>query len=152
LVSIKSQLSFSTDHSAAITAVDSVSAGRGWCNVIPGVTEDADDLKMNGFGLWVSKGVCVATLVTSPPRKSAPQPSSLGVLHTRGRLGRERLAALLADAPFKVRQDHSQRGLLLDVPVDTSTTVIVNAMCSLTTQLCDYDVTGSWRLDLFVRD
>jgi hypothetical protein len=76
----------------------------------------------------------------------------LGVLHTRGRLGRERLATLLANTPFKVRQDHSQRGLLLDVPADTLATVILDAMCSLTTQLCDYELSGTWRLDLFVRD
>jgi hypothetical protein len=151
-VSTKSQLSFSTDRTAALDAIESVASGRGWCNVIPGVTEDAEDLKMNGFGLWVSKGVCVASLVTAPPRKSLPQPSSLGVLHTRGRLGRERLSALLANAPFKVRQDHSQRGLLIDVPANTTSTVILDAMCSLTSQLCDYELTGSWRLDRFLRD
>jgi hypothetical protein len=151
-VSTKSQLSFSTDHSAPLSALESVASGRGWCNVIPGVTEDAEDLKMNGFGPWVSKGVCVASLVTNQPRKSVAQPSSLGVLHTRGRLGRERLATLLAGAPFKVRQDHSQRGLLLDVPDDTPATVILDAMCSLTTQLCDFELTGTWRLDLFMRD
>jgi hypothetical protein len=76
----------------------------------------------------------------------------LGVLHTRGRLGRERLSTLLANAPFKVRQDHSQRGLLLDVPASTTSTVILDAMCSLTSQLCDYELTGSWRLDRFLRD
>jgi hypothetical protein len=152
LVSAKTQLGFSTDRTQALAAIESVASGKGWCNVIPGVTEDAEDLKMNGFGLWVSKGVCVASLVTASPRRAVAQPSSLGVLHTRGRLGRERLAALLAGAPFKVRQDHSQRGLLLDVPADTPANVILDAMCSLTSQLCDYELTGAWRLDLFMRE
>jgi hypothetical protein len=147
----KSQLSFSDDRSEALRAIDSVSNGQGWCNVVPGVTEDVKDLTMNGFGLWVSSGVCVASLVTEQPRHGADQPSSLGLLHTRHRLGRERIATLLGSAPFSVRQDHTQRGLLLDVPPHTSADLVLEVMCTLTSQLCDYDLTGSWRLDLFMR-
>lgn len=147
----KSQLSFSDNRSDALRAIDSISNGQGWCNVVPGVTEDVKDLTMNGFGLWVSSGVCVASLVTELPRRGVVQPSSLGLLHTRHRLGPERIAALLGNAPFKVRQDHTQRGLLLDVPPLTAADIVLEVMCTLTSQLCDYDLTGSWRLDLFMR-
>lgn len=147
----KSQLSFSDNRSEALRAIDSTADGRGWCNVVPGVTEDVKDLTMNGFGLWVNSGVCVASLVTEAPRHGVEQPSSLGLLHTRHRLGRERIATLLGNAPFSVRQDHTQRGLLLDVPPSTSADVVLEVMCALTAQLCDYDLTGSWRLDLFIR-
>jgi hypothetical protein len=147
----KSQLSFSDNRSDALRAIDSISNGKGWCNVVPGVTDDVKDLTMNGFGLWVSSGVCVASFVTEVPRHGADQPSSLGLLHTRHRLGRERIAAMLGNAPFSVRQDHTQRGLLLDVPSRTSADVVLDVMCTLTAQLCDYDLTGSWRLDLFMR-
>ena len=148
----RSQLHFSSDRADALVAMDSVASGKGWCNVIPGVDEDAKDLTMNGFGLWVSKGVTVASLVSAPPRQGVAQPSSLGLLHTRGRLGRERIATLLAGAAFRVRQDHNQRGLLLDVEPDTPATIVLNVMCSLTADLCDYELTGSWRMDMFVRE
>lgn len=147
----KSQLIFSDDRSAALRAINSISNGQGWCNVVPVVTDDVKDLTMNGFGLWVSSGVCVASLVTELPRHGADQPSSLGLLHTRHRLGHDRIATLLGNAPFKVRQDHTQRGLLLDVPAHTTADVVLDVMCTLTSQLCDYDLTGSWRLDLFMR-
>jgi hypothetical protein len=147
----RSQLRFSTDRADALSAIESVASGKGWCNVVPAVSEDVKDLTMNGFGLWVSKGVTVASLVTAPPRRGVDQPSSLGLLHTRGRLGRDRIISLLGSAPFKVRQDHNQRGLLLDVPARTPASPILDVMCSLTAELCDYELTGYWRLDLFVR-
>lgn len=147
----RSQLRFSSDRADAVDAIESVASGKGWCNVIPGVDEDAKDLTMNGFGLWVSKGVTVASLVTAQPRQGVAQPSSLGLLHTRGRLGRERIATLLGGAAFKVRQDHNQRGLLLDVAPGTPDSTVLDVMCSLTADLCDYELTGSWRMDLFVR-
>lgn len=150
-MSNRSQMRFSDNRSEALAAVASVASGAGWCNVIPGVVEDVKDLEMNVFGLWVNQGVVVASIVTAAPRRGVAQPSTLGVLHTRGRLGRERIAAMLGDAPFQVRQDHSQRGLLLDVPADTSATVVLNVMCSLTSSLCDYEQTNEWRLDLFIR-
>ncbi len=148
----KSRLKFSSDRIDAIAAIDSVASGKGWCNVIPAVTEEAKDLTMNGFGLWVSKGVTVASFVTAAPRQGVAQPSSLGLLHTRGRLGRERIASLLNGAPFVTRQDHNQRGLLLDVAPTTPSEQVLEVMCNLTSELCDYELTGTWRLDLFTRD
>ena len=147
----RSQLRFSNDRADALSAIESIASGKGWCNVVPAVIEDVKDLTMNGFGLWVSKGVTVASLVTAAPRHGVDQTSSLGLLHTRGRLGRDRIASLLGSAPFKVRQDHNQRGLLLDVPAHTPAGPVLEVMCSLTAELCDYELTGSWRLDLFIR-
>jgi len=54
----------------------------------------------------------MASFITLPERHGEPQPSSLGLLHSRGRLGRERVGELLGGAPFRIRQDHSQRGLV----------------------------------------
>jgi hypothetical protein len=148
----RSQLKFSTERAGAVAAIASIAAGRGWCNVVPEVTEEAEDLTMSVFGLWVSKGVTVASFVTAAPRRGEAQPSSLGLLHTRGRLGRERIAEMLGDATMRVRQDHSQRGLLLDVAADEKPTTVLEVMCRLTSSLCDYELTGIWRLDLFARD
>jgi hypothetical protein len=150
-VTTPSQFQFSTDRSRAITSVESIATGRGWCNIVAVTVDDVPDLKVNVFGLWANHGATVASYVTSPPRQGVVLPSSLGVLHSRGRLGRERIAALLGGAPFTIQQDHSQRGLLLEVPADAAAAQVVDVMCTMSESLCDYDLTGRWRLDLYVR-
>jgi hypothetical protein len=141
---------FSDNRQDAIRAIDAVSEGRGWCNVSPHVEEEIPDMKVNYFGLRLNKGVTVASYVTAPPRHGAPQPSTLGVLHSRSRLGKERIDSMLGGAPFAVRQDHNARGLLLDVPVATPGAQVLTVMCSLTEALCDYDFTGQWTLSQFL--
>jgi len=150
-VTERSQLEFSTDMTAALKAIDSVAAGRGWCNVVPRVVEDVPDHKINFGGLWVNKGVVEASFVTAPPHHGEAQPSTLGVLHTRGKLGRERIVSLLEGAPFRVTQDHNQRGLLLEVPVNSPAKQVLDVMISIASSLCDYEMTGIWRMDLYVR-
>jgi len=145
------RLRFSTDRTEAISCVESIAAGKGWCNIIPVTVDDVPDLKVNIFGLWVNRGAVVASFVTFPPRQGVVPPSSLGVLHSRGRLGRERVVELLGGALFTIRQDHSQRGLLLEVPVEAAAAQVVDVMCTMTESLCDYELTGRWRLDLYVR-
>lgn len=147
----RTQMHFSDDRAAAIAAIDAVAGGRGWVNVVPDVEGDVPDLKVNVLGLWANHGVAIASFVTSLPRDGATPPSSLGVLHSHGRLGRETIAALLSGAPFAVRQDHAQRGLVLDVPSDTPASVVLEVMCTLSAALCDYEKTVTWRLDLYIR-
>jgi len=145
-------LRFSSDRADAEAAIASVSDGRGWCNVTPFVEEDIPNMKVNYFGLWLNKGVTVASYVTSAPRKGVPQSSSLGVLHSRSRLGSERVALMLGGAPFTIKQDHNTRGLLLNVPLTSSPSEILNVMCSLTESLCDYEFTGSWDMAIFISE
>ena len=143
-------ITFSSERGDAVAALDAVSDGRGWCNLSPNVEEDVPDMKVNYFGLRFNKGVTVASYVSAPPRRGVAQPSTLGVLHSRSRLGRERIATLLAGAPFTVRQDHNSRGLLLEVPVATPADQVLTVMCSLTEALCDYRLTGTWTLSQFL--
>lgn len=150
-MSTRSELQFSDERTDAISAVASIGSGKGWCNVVPGVVDDVADLKVNVFGLWVNKGVAVASFVTSAPRHGQALPSSLGVLHSRGRLAIDRITLLLGGAPFPLRQNHSQRGLLFDVPADALAPKVLDVMCTMTASLCDYAMTGSWRMDLYVR-
>ena len=150
-VAIASQFEFGDDRTRAVRSIESIESGRGWCNVVPCVVEDIPDIKINFTGIWVKRGVDEASYVTSPPRNGVEQPSSLGILHLRGRLGRDRIAALLGGAPYILRQDHSQRGLLLDVPVGTPASQVLDAMCTMTASLCDFEMTGNWRMDLYVR-
>jgi hypothetical protein len=141
---------FSSDRDQAIDAIGSVASGRGWCNVTPLVEEDVDEMKVNYFGLRFNKGVVVASYVTVAPKKGVEQPSTIGLLHSRGRLGRERINALLGAASFAVKQDHNSRGLLLSVPPDTPPSLVLDVMCTLTEGLCDYQFIGSWLLAHFV--
>jgi hypothetical protein len=143
-------LTFSDDRGAAAIALDAVSDGRGWCNVAPVVEEEVPDMKVNYFGLRFNKGVTIASFVTAPPKRGTAQPSTLGVLHSRSRLGKERIAAMLGGAPFVTRQDHNSRGLLLEVPVGTPSDLVLTVMCALTEALCDYDFTGRWTLSQFL--
>jgi hypothetical protein len=149
-VSAPTFITFSDDRGAAAAAIDAVGAGRGWCNISPDVEEEVPDMKVNYFGLRLNKGVTVASFVTAPPRHGVEQPSSLGVLHSRSRLGKDRIAAMLGGAPFTIRQDHNTRGLLLEVPADTSAEAVLTAMCSLTEALCDYEFTGRWTMSQFL--
>jgi hypothetical protein len=146
------QLQFSEERSLAIMAMTSIASGKGWCNVVPCVEEDVPDIKVNFTGMWVKHGVPQASFVTQLPREGINRPSSLGVLHLRGRLGKERIAQLLGGAPFQLRQDHAQRGLLFDVPFDTPVVQVLEFMCSMTSALCDFTLSGQWRLDLYLRD
>jgi len=149
-VTVPTVFTFSSDRGAAVAAIDAVGSGRGWCNVSPNVEEEVPDMKVNYFGLRLNKGVTVASFVTAPARHGTPQPSTLGVLHSRSRLGAERVTLLLAGAPFTVRQDHNTRGLLLEVPASAPAEQVVTVMCAITEALCDYDFTGSWTMSQFL--
>lgn len=151
-MTVSRQFYFDTDRDEALDAINSVSSGRGWCNVVPRVADDVPDISVKFTGLWVSHGATEASFVTFAPRKGVVRPSSLGILHTRGRLGKERITLMLAGAPFTIRQDHSNRGVLLDVPVDAPASQVLEVMCSMTETLCDYEMTGGWRFDLFQRE
>ncbi len=150
-VSTKSELRFSNDRSLALAALTLIDAGQGWCNVVPVTVEDVSDLKINVLGLWLNHGAPVASFVTQPPRRGQAQPSTLGVLHSQGRLGKERIHTLLGGESFRVLQDHNQRGLLLEVPVGASMTKVLDLMASMTVTLCEYEVTDEWRLDTYFR-
>jgi hypothetical protein len=143
-------MTFSDDRSDAVEALDAVGDGKGWCNVSPLVEEEVPDMKVNYFGLRLNKGVTVASFVTAAPRRGSVQPSTLGILHSRSRLGKERVTSMLAGAPFTIRQDHNTRGLLLEVPADTASAQVLTVMCTLTEALCDYDFVGKWTLSQFL--
>ena len=142
---------FDSDREGAIDAISSIGAGCGWCNVVPRVAGEIPDVRVNLTGLWIRHGAPEATFVTFAPKRGVTKPSSLGILHTRGRLGRERVTQLLGGAPFVMRQDHKQRGVLFEVPVDAPAAQVLEVMCSMTEALCDYEMTGGWRFDLYER-
>ena len=145
-------LEFSNDPEPAVAAIGGIADGRGWCNLTPEVkADDVEVLSPSVFSLRVKRGAPVASLVTAPPRRGERRPATLGILHTRGRLGKKRIDDLLDGADYSVRQDHTQRGLLLEVPPDTPPASVLEVMRSVLSVLCDYDRTGTWRLDVYER-
>jgi hypothetical protein len=150
-VTAKRQFFFDTDRDEAIDDINAIASGRGWCNVVPRVADDVPDISVKFTGMWVSHGATEATFVTFAPKKGVVKPSSLGILHTRGRLGNDRITMMLNGAPFIIRQDHANRGVLLEVPVDAPAAQVLDVMCSMTETLCDYPLTGGWRFDLYQR-
>jgi hypothetical protein len=148
----KSRLYFNEDHRDALIALDNVAGGRGWVNVSPRVVDaDLPDIHVNFIG-WTNHGITVATFVTEAPRNGEAQTSSLGVLHSRGRLGKDRIREMLQGAPLAIRQDHSQRGILLTVPPATPSAQVLDVMCRFSSELCEHEMTGGWRLELYERD
>src|SRR4029077_14763514 len=82
------QLEFDDDRGTAIEAISGIASGKGWCNLTPEIdSTDVEVLSVSVFSLRTKRGSPVATLVTSPPRRGTAPPGTLGVLHTRGRLG-----------------------------------------------------------------
>ena len=147
----RSTLEFSSNRDDALDALRSIADGRGWCNVTPIVLDDdIGEHRVNALGLWITKGVPVATYLTAPARKGVDQPSTLGLMHSRGRLGSENIAQLIGDAPFPTKQDHRQRGLLLEVPYATPVELVLDVMCTLTEAVNDYEFTGTWQLARFL--
>lgn len=149
----KRQLEFTDDRTDALAALDSIVDGKGWCNVTPEVSaDDVAVLTPSVFSLRAKHGAPVASYVPAPPRKGERRSGTLGILHTRGRLGRERIATMLDGAPFGLRQDHAQRGLLLEVPPETPSSTLLEVTCTVLGSLCDFERTGRWRMDVFERD
>ncbi|HUD68647.1 MAG TPA: hypothetical protein VMQ40_00245 [Acidimicrobiales bacterium] len=146
------QLEFADEQAGAIEAIASIANGKGWCNLTPEIdSTDIEVLSVSVFSLRTKRGSPVATLVTSPPRKGIPRAGTLGVLHTRGRLGAARIESMLNGVAFPIRQDHTQRGLLLEVPGEVDPATVLTVMTSVLADLCDYRRTGNWRLDVFER-
>jgi hypothetical protein len=145
-------LEFSDDHGEAAAAIGTIADGAGWCNLTPQIdVDDVEVLSPSVFSLRTKQGAPVASFVTSPPKRGMRMPSTLGVLHTRGRLGKERVTQLMGGEAFLIRQDHQTRGLLLELPADTVSSTVLETMCRLLDALCTYERTGRWRMEIFER-
>jgi len=151
-VTSRSEFLFTSDRSVPLDALRTISSGTGWCNVIPRVSEDVASLTPNVLQLFVKKGAPVATYVPAIPKRGLQAPASLGVLHTHHKLPDDVVASILDGAPFTLRQNHNQRGLLFNVPVGSDPEQILTVMCTAVDLLCDYEREDGWRFELFLRD
>ncbi|HEV2427176.1 MAG TPA: hypothetical protein VGS61_03015 [Acidimicrobiales bacterium] len=139
------------DRDPAIDEVASIGGGRGWCNLSPRVVEDVSPVRVNVFGLWANRGTPIATYLTNAPRAGEAVPSTIGVLHTRGRLPADYVTSLIADSPLRVAQNHTQRGLLLEAPADVDPSIVLDRMCRVVRDLCEYTLAEGFFLEVFRR-
>ena len=146
-------LTFSEDRRGALEELERIEDGSGWVNVSAMVEEDVEPLRVNVWGLRSYRGVAVATWVPAEPREGPPQApaSTLGILHSRGRLGPDALREIFGSTPIRPTQDHPSRGVLADVPPGTSLDIVLDTLCRAAMSLCDYTTTGRWRLERFSR-
>jgi len=70
----------------------------------------------------------------------------VGLEHSAGPRGLQQLrdAGIVLPAGWRMRQDHSKRGIVCDVPRDESPDVIVRWILDASLQLCEIDLTGWW--------
>ncbi len=148
-MSTRTSLVLNDERGPVLAELASVGSGAGWCNLSPRVVEDVEPIRVNVFGLWANRGTPVATYLTNAPRKGEPAPSTIGVLHTRGRLKADYLRDLVAGTPLRVVQNHAQRGLLLEAPVDLDVGVVLDVMCRAARELCQHTLAGGYVVTLF---
>jgi hypothetical protein len=139
------------DRGPVLAELSSIGEGMGWCNLSPRVVEDVNPVRVNVFGLWANRGTPLATFLTYAPHRDEAVPSTLGVLHTRGRLTPDYVRGLIGDSPLRVVQNHPQRGLLLEAPVDVDVGVVLDVMCRAVRDLCEYTLVEGFVVTVFHR-
>lgn len=148
-MSTPTSLVLTEDRGPVLAELASIAGGVGWCNVSPRVVEDVDPVRVNVFGLWANRGTPIATYLTNAPKKGEPVASTIGVLHTRGRLKPDYLRDLVAGTPLRVVQNHAQRGLLLEAPADLDVGVVLDVMCRAARELCEHTLAGGFVVTLY---
>jgi hypothetical protein len=147
----KAVLDFSHDDAGMLRdAIASLEGAKGWINVTPGIPSDAvaDDRSL--FSWLVGARPQVAPLVTWMPDEKHAGVGTLGVLHARGQLTKEELAALGVPEGWTLRQNHTRRGLLFFVPsIDADQ--LCEAMLRFSDALATVATTGRYLAEVFTR-
>jgi hypothetical protein len=147
----KAVLDFSRDDAGMLRdAIASFEVAKGWINVTPGIPSDAvaDDRSL--FSWLVGARPQVAPLVTWMPDEKHAGVGTLGVLHARGQLTSQELAALDVPEGWMLRQNHARRGLLFFVP-----SIDADQLCTTMLRFSDYlatvATTGRYLAEVFTR-
>jgi hypothetical protein len=119
------RIDFSVDKLTRITAhmARLATAGDGWINLIPTLTDDEEVPTSLGFFTMLSGGGSNVTMCTWIPGRLDPrgqsQPS-LGINHVTGRRAVAALRSVGVPVPetWFVEQDHPRRGLVVRLPAD----------------------------------
>ncbi len=133
-----------------------VTAGDGWINLLPGVTDGAKEratVPGGPFALFGSR-VPATTMCTLMPPKAKHRGNlgvTIGIMHPRGRLAAQQLKQVGEPIPddWHVRQDNARRGLVVQATPNADAELIVQWAIRAGTALCAEDMTGSWQAIIY---
>jgi hypothetical protein len=141
------------DLSPLVDALRGLAEQGGWINLTPGVPAEAvGDPDRSLLAFLAGSSRPEAPLATwMPARPGAASAGTLGVLHRRGRLHREGLAALASiPSSWRCTQDHARRGLLFEVP-EASELDVAEALVAVVEELATVPTTGRYLAEVFRR-
>ncbi len=129
--------------------------GRGWLNVQPWV-EDADQPPTSPLGRMFSPlgpAIPLATWVPQHRRGRTTVLGTIGISHATGRFAVRRLSERGVDVPpaWAVRQDHTRRGLVFELPDGAGITDILRFLLVAMEVLCAVETDGRWVADMAVQ-
>lgn len=146
------------DPAEALSFMEELAArgdGRGWLNLQPWV-EDEDHLPASPLGRMFSSlgpAVPVATWVPAHRRGRSLVPGTVGISHAAGRFAASRLAEGGVDVPasWVVRQDHTRRGLVFELPDAAAVGDILAFLLAAIQVLSGVPTDGRWVADVAVQ-
>ena len=129
--------------------------GRGWLNLQPWV-EDEDRPPTSPLGRMFSSlgpAVPLATWVPRHRRGRRLVPGTVGISHATGRFAVRRLADGGVEVPpaWAVRQDHTRRGLVFELPDAVGVSDILTFLLAAMEALSGVDIDGRWVADVAVQ-
>jgi hypothetical protein len=131
-------------------------AGSGWINLLPGIPEEAEDVRPRAglFAFFGNNAAPVTMTTVMPPKadRRAAEGVTVGVMHPTGGKAVARLAEAGVAVPegWVVRQDHARRGLLLQTPPDADDAAVLTWAIAAGTALCLAEMTGQWRAVVYL--
>jgi hypothetical protein len=145
------------EHAAVADALRQLrAAGGGWVNLLPGIDEEASDVRPRAglFAFFGNQAAPVTMTTVMPPRKERRDTEgvTVGVMHPTGGKAVARLAEAGVTLPdgWQVRQDHARRGLLVRTPAVVSEDDVVDWSVRAGTALCRAEMTGRWQAVVYL--
>ncbi|MCE2525503.1 MAG: hypothetical protein J4F99_06000 [Acidimicrobiia bacterium] len=129
--------------------------GRGWLNLQPWV-EDENRPPTSPLGRMFSSlgpAVPLATWVPQHRRGRNTVPGTIGISHATGRFAVRRLAEHGVEVPpaWSVRQDHTRRGLVFELPDGAGAGDILGFLLAAMEVLSGVEMDGRWVADVAVQ-
>ena len=150
---------FTTDDTAEVlSCMEDLAVrgdGRGWLNLQPWVP-DEDLPPTSPLGRMFSSvgpAIPLATWVPQHRRGRSTVLGTIGISHATGRFAVRRLAERGVDVPpaWAVRQDHTRRGLVFELPDGAGITDILRFLLAAMEVLSGAATDGRWVADMAVQ-
>jgi hypothetical protein len=149
------QLQFSAAALTPIVArMDQLaSAGDGWINLVPSISDRRERPTTLGFMALFSGGGTGATMITWMPGRSEKRGAigpSLGITHATGHRAVAALASANVPVPatWTIEQDHPRRGLILRIPAKEGNEVVLTWAVRAVIALNTPRQITSWRAEV----